>query len=165
MAIFLILLVQGCDGRYKRIDGTIAWVHWNTGSGKVVDVLEVSDPLKVIILSDEYAKDDEKVFWKHLVIKGADPSSFVLLHAEYSYSADKQSVYFQNRKIPGTQPGEFKPLDYNYGVSMKNVFYRTHTINGADPATFVISEFESSAVYGCYLVADFLGGCKEVYER
>jgi hypothetical protein len=163
-ALLLILMLCGCEIGYQKNEDSIEWVHWNEGTGKVVDVLDVSDPSKVKILNEYYAKDDLKVFWRQLDVKGADPSTFKVLHSEFSYASDKKAVYFQNKEIPNATPEDFTPTAHNYGVSKKHVFYQTHKIKGANPAVFIINEFEKSTVYGCYLAADFFA-CNKTYEH
>lgn len=162
--VLLVLILSGCEIGYQKDENSIEWVHWNEGAGKVVDVLDVSDPSKVIILNEYYAKDDLKVFWKQLEVKGADPSTFKVLHSEFSFASDKKSVYFQNKEIPSATPKGFTPTAHNYGFSKKNVFYRSHKIRGAKPAEFIIQEFEKSSAYGCYSVADFFS-CNKTYDH
>ena len=163
LSILLVFILSGCEVGYMKQNNSIAWVHRNEGTGKVANVLNVTNPVKIAIISKNYAIDDEKVFWKQMEIKYADPSSFTLLNSEYSFAEDDQSVYFQNRPIPGVSPGLFIPIAHSYGVSNNNVFYRTHIIVGAVPSEFIISDFEKSDVYGCYLAADFFD-CKKSYE-
>jgi len=162
--IFLLFVLSGCTVGYQRAGDNIAWVHINEGTGKVVDNLDVADANKVEVLSEEYAKDDVKAFWRQTAILGADAPTFKVLHLKYSYAADKNLVYFQNQVIPEAEPKSFEPKAYNFGSTKKDVFYRAHKIIGANPLTFTISEFKKSDVYSCYLSADFFE-CKKVYKH
>lgn len=162
LIFLLIFFISGCEVGYKKSSNSIAWVHWNEGTGRVAKIMDVRDPENVEILSHEYAKDSEKVFYQGILIEGADPASFKILNQ--TYSSDKRAVYFQQFIVEGAPPGTFKPINLNYGASKESVYFRHHLIHGAVPSSFTISAFEYSDVYGCYLLAHWKG-CTEAYVQ
>ena len=147
------MLITGCEVGYEKTSDSVNWVHWNEGAGKVVKRLDVVNPSDVEILSHEYAKGPLKVFYKGRLIQSATPRTFKILNK--SYSSDSDSVYFQQFKVQGANSANFRPINLEYGSTDKNVFYRHFLIKGATPSTFDVQSFESSSVYGCYLIAQW----------
>jgi len=91
---------------------------------------------------DRYGKDNKKVFMEDFEIKGADPSSFVLLDNynghSYGFSKDNNSVFNGTNKLQNADPSSFQLLNGDYGKDKNRVYYEEEEIVGADPGTFVI---------------------------
>tara|TARA_R110000850_G_scaffold104774_6_gene215469 strand:- start:226 stop:741 length:516 start_codon:yes stop_codon:yes gene_type:complete len=156
------LLIVGCEIGYRTDSNSVNWVHWNEGTGKVVQPLDVESPSAFKKLGEYYGVSGDQVFYKADLVEGADAKTFEVLSE--SYSKDKEFVFFQGRIVSDAQASDFRPIATNYGIDDKAVFYRSFRIVGADPLSFKIREFESSPVYSCYSVADFFG-CSEEYRR
>lgn len=89
-----------------------------------------------------YGKDNNKVFLGYDEIKGADPSTFVLLGTNYGlggeYSKDKNSVFFETSKLHDADVNSFELLNDFYGKDKTRVYYEKLEIKEADPKTFMI---------------------------
>lgn len=88
---------------------------------------------------------------------GADPESFENLDG--NWYIDKQHVWWLNALVKNADVKTFKPVikysfftgtkenkgtDFNYGKDLKNVFFQDSIIQGADPVTFEIIDFDGT---------------------
>ena len=55
----------------------------------------------------------------------------------FGFSRDNISVYYEDKKIPGSDPETFEILGENgYSKDKNNVYFENHIIDGADIKTF-----------------------------
>ena len=139
---------------------SVTWVHWNEGTGKVEQPLDLSSPSEFVQLGKTHGVAGQRVFYKAQRIEGADPVTFLVLSE--TYSKDSEQVFFQGKTISGADPSKFQPIEVNYGIDDLSVYFRRVKIVGAIPSLFEVVAFESSSVYPCYLSADWFG-CTEEY--
>lgn len=94
-------------------------------------------------LSEEYARDKERVYYKVIspgeflviVLPDADPASFDVL--AFNLARDRSHVWFYERIQPGADPSKVELVDG--GLVYKDhdsVHYGHEEIGGADPASF-----------------------------
>ncbi len=80
-------------------------------------------------------------------IQGIDNESFKVCKPNNNFGTDRNSAYFQGRKINHAISDGFVPLTdnaYGYAKDKKRVFLDTEVILKADPTTFEILEFPYS---------------------
>lgn len=85
-----------------------------------------------------YVADDALIAYYGKFLEGADPKTFVVLSGNY-YARDENQVYFNDRPVPGADPGSFEVLEKqeDYGRDREHVYYSGRMIREADPASFV----------------------------
>lgn len=71
---------------------------------------------------------------KGIVCPGIDVATFEVLQNDFS--KDKNTVYFDCKKINSVIPSSFEILSNEYSKDDKNVYYRTLIVKGANPKTF-----------------------------
>jgi len=158
----VLLLLVACEVGYQVKPDSVAWVHWNEGTGRTESLLDVSNSEEFEVLGDSFGKDSTHVFYKSQIIDGASPKSFQVLSS--TYSKDSAAVFFMTSIVEGASSITTKPIHTNYALDDERVFYRQFHIVGASPKTFSIPEFENSEAYACYSVAHWYG-CKEDYSQ
>ncbi|WMJ71947.1 DKNYY domain-containing protein [Cytophagaceae bacterium ABcell3] len=91
------------------------------------------------ISNDGYFIGDQHVYLNGILIKGADPKTFVHYGDTAYYSKDGKNVYGGTIKIPGADPSTFERIESkgsNYWRDKNQAYTRWHVIPGADGATF-----------------------------
>ena len=82
--------------------------------------------------------DKDKVFFLTNKIRGADPTTFVLIGK--GYTKDAYNVYYEENILPDALPASFKIVGGShylwYGKDQQSVFMNEMKIEGADPKTF-----------------------------
>ena len=94
-----------------------------------------------------WVTNDENFGSRDHWIEGIDLESFRVLRQNKCFAVDKNSAYFNGRKISNATPDGFIPLTDNaYGYAKDNyrVFFDNEVILKADPKTFEILEFPYS---------------------
>jgi hypothetical protein len=157
----MVSLLSGCEIGYRIDSNSVSWVHWNEGTGKVVQPLEQASPSDFRSLGKYHGIAGDLVYFKSMLIPAADAESFEVLSE--TYSKDAKNVYFQGRRVIGARSISFTPISLSYGIDESSVYFRSTRIKGAVPKEFDIPAFEASKAYSCYLVADIYG-CTEEYR-
>ena len=96
-----------------------------------------------------YAKDKNYVYYKGMILTGADTASFTIYPARFyqEFGHDNSHVYFHEQLIPGANPATFQVLKFQpyegcttgeYGKDDKAVYFQTKKVLGANPQTFTI---------------------------
>ena len=90
-----------------------------------------------------HAKDRRNVFFhagmgKPRLLRGADPSSFRWLGADYS--ADAKHVYLAGYLVEGADPATFRHHKGPYATDASRCFYRTKRLRNFEPGTFSVVE-------------------------
>lgn len=90
-------------------------------------------------LNDEYAKNEEHIFYHRDILKGADVDTFVVLGKHYA--KDKLSVYYGNEVIEGANPNTFVVYSEKKLFAMakddKHAYVATYQIKDINIDTFV----------------------------
>jgi hypothetical protein len=80
-------------------------------------------------------RDQHRVFFNDQIIPGADPKTFVQVHA-YTFK-DRGGVYTQGRKLAGLNPATVRASEFGtYLIDDQSVFKAGKALSGRDPATF-----------------------------
>ncbi|MBS7786186.1 DKNYY domain-containing protein [Flavobacterium sp. CYK-55] len=98
----------------------------------------------IICVNDDVVYDGKK-----FKDKTADAKSFVVYFPGTMsfYTKDKNSVYYDQVKIPGADPKTYKPLVLGFGKDDKNVYYETKLLQGVDAHSFKETG-EYSTIFG-----------------
>ena len=80
-------------------------------------------------------RDRQRVYFNDQAIPGADPKTFVQVHA-YTFK-DKHAVYTQGHKLVGLNPANVRASEFGtYLIDDQSVFKAGKALAGRDPATF-----------------------------
>ncbi len=91
------------------------------------------------VLSYDYAKDKNNVYYRGAIIENADPLTFESLDPYFAYySQDKQYVYYQGKVVKGADSATFEDLNLELSRDKNNVYYHDKIIENADTTTFEI---------------------------
>lgn len=100
----------GCATGYHKDDGRWTYVDNIPGLGKIAAYIERADQASFKRLKPPaYASDRHHVYWRAIVIEGADPASF--RHIKDFYSRDNRYVYWRSERVEGADPFSFKVVD------------------------------------------------------
>jgi hypothetical protein len=110
-----------------------------------------ADPVSFSVIADDkfYAKDSKHVFYMGKLVKDADPVTFTPikevgrgpLDVESSvYWKDKTNVYYNARKIEGSDVGTFQHIKSIYGKDRNHVYYGNTILPKANPEKFMFLE-------------------------
>ncbi len=95
-----------------------------------------------------YSKDNYNVYFKDVLVKGADPDTFEIL-SKTSYATDKKNCYFEGKKISGIDTKSIhsinkKEIDdnketiaYDYIADSKHIYFKGEQVLG-DPETYLV---------------------------
>jgi len=132
-----------CDpGSLRQLSSSASWqiddkcIYYE---GKLV---KGGDPnsLKVLDkMAEEYAEDNNHVYYMGKPIIGADVKTFSRL--KYDFSKDKNHVYFFGELVKGANPASFKLIldpgsDGSFERDDKHVYFQGKLIRGANPSSF-----------------------------
>ena len=118
---------MSCNSGYQKENGKWVWISYDTGAGKRVKKIDEHDFKSFKVLRNQnFAIDNNSVFYVGNIIKDADPISFKLLEeSDFSYSKDDMSVFLRCEKIIFANPNTFKLLDFPYSKDDKHIFSGT----------------------------------------
>lgn len=131
--------------------------YWHDGGGRAVSFMAPTEINKEKIETfnggciwnhekyrfdpcDRFAKDDRKVYYASLEIKGADPETFELIERgnRVNLSRDRNHVFYGASIIENADPETFKILSYRYEKDNARVYFGQWEIEGADSDSFLI---------------------------
>ena len=127
--VFMFCFFKGCSNSMKPIknsdsyflkgDKIIYSYHKSTfvlGKGEVIGAdLETFTPV-----SDEYAYDENSVYWNEFAIKGADKNSFKVFGK--NYSKDKKYIYYKQNQLLEADVNSFR-VGGKFEAEDKNNYY------------------------------------------
>lgn len=111
-----------------------------------VDYYQISDDMSGFqVLSSDYAKDSQRVFYKKNVVAGAVPDSFHFPDPNNpDYAADVAHVYYQGKALPQAMPDTFRLLgkrgEIVYSADAQRVYLNERVIEGAKTPDFRLFE-------------------------
>ncbi len=86
-----------------------------------------------------YGSDGTTVFFQGTSISDADPDTFKVLDWREEYSRDKNRAYWKTIAVSDS-PDSFQILGANYSKDNSQVYYCAKPIEGADPASFRLTD-------------------------
>ncbi len=92
-------------------------------------------PECIVFLDAKYSKDNELVYYKGQVIKGADAKTVVLVYD--GYAKDNNNVYYDGNLLVGADPKTFVSID-NYTKDINKVYYWGKEVKGIDATSFAV---------------------------
>ncbi len=103
--------------------------------------IQSSDVASFAIVGNDYSKDKAHVYYKSKVLKSVDPQTFSLIvdednREEFTYTKDKNQVFWENKPLIGASLASFKILGLGYATDGKLVFYHANIVKNADAASF-----------------------------
>lgn len=99
-------------------------------------------PLTVIDAAQQYAADNNYVYYQDVAIDGADPASF---KTKDVYAVDDHHVYYQGTVLDGADPDTFITFgnDSYYAKDAAHVYSAGKVVDGAAPSSFKIIDGSS----------------------
>lgn len=102
-----------------------------------------AEPATFALLTGNYSKDGDNVFYATTTLDGADPRTFNV-HASTRYGMDANSVFFFGKKILGADVASFelinndsRPYEYrDFAKDKAYVYYQGEVIDGLNPSVF-----------------------------
>ncbi len=124
-------------------DGKIYWTNWSDFEMELLDV----DLNSFDEITESYAKDSERVYWRANEILEADPISFEIIGGRYDkFSNDDDYVFYFGKVINGADPSTFRLINETsessdgklnlYSADQNNVYIGTEILSDADPESF-----------------------------
>lgn len=146
-AIFVWMALSKLSSGYEVSDGSVYWRHFNNVNWKVErrQVAE-ADPLTIATVSHSgglYGTDGTHVFCEGELIADAHSGTFVVLDWREHLSHDAYHVYWKTIRM-SSEPEHFEVLSRGYSKDSKQVYYASRVVEGADPATFVVTGTSTS---------------------
>lgn len=152
-------------------------VYWNSQFIGGCYVVAGADPNTYVLYgnSSAYARDKNHVFYitsktiNNPVIGGADPNTFSILPG-WGYSKDKNSVYFETKRVEGADQKSFKVIDgqaTDYGLDDRYVYCDGIKLENSDATTFTTIDAykakDKNNVYaGCQTAATNAGSFEKL---
>ncbi|MEX8194611.1 DKNYY domain-containing protein [Comamonas guangdongensis] len=90
--------------------------------------------LQVIPSNDLYASDGEHIYCDGKPLRGANPSRWRILNAEFS--GDDEAIYFLERKLPRADPPSWRHIHGAWSKDSKHVFHMNLIEKNAAPDSF-----------------------------
>jgi hypothetical protein len=94
-------------------------------------LLKGADPKTFIAFSDFQGMDDHAVYFSSKAFKDADRNSFVFL--DLNFSKDNNSVYSFREPIKGADAQSFQLLGNGYYMDKNHIYLFDETVEGANP--------------------------------
>jgi hypothetical protein len=158
----LLPTLFGCQGEPAFMQKDGVW-HYRTAT------ITGSDAASFKVLSDQYAKDRNRVYWgdsyregreyfmiRHdrvTVVKDADPASFRVM--EQDYARDATRMFYEGAQFAVKHVDSFQVLDYGFARDNQSGYYLRTPIAGSDGASFAVLDSryarDKSRVFYCTL--------------
>lgn len=108
--------------------------------GDPVYLIANADPATFELLSDNYSKDKNHIYFQEKPAKGIDVKTFEIL--DYFHVKDKNNIYIRSyngyKPVKGADLKSFELVTTRYTKDKNNVYYDGEIIIGADSPTFRI---------------------------
>ena len=129
--LLVIISFTSCDYKYKIRKNGVYYLTWNEGNGRVERLVKNADP-KTFKKIDRgyysyYGKDVKNVFYKGLIIPGADAKTFRLLNK--IYAVDYKRAYCDGDSITNSNSEGFEVIEGYYSKDLIDVYYATKPLN------------------------------------
>ena len=96
------------------------------------------------MISNGYAKDIKRVYFRTKIVEKVDPSSFKTLNenensmGETVYAKDKNGIYVNDKHLAEAEVATFKVLNEKYSMDKNGVYFRMKKVKNADPLSFKV---------------------------
>lgn len=121
--------------------GTVCYTYWTFSFGRLYDELPEVDPKSFKSVEDWLGRDNNHVYYKGQLVKGADPATlkakrFPLFrdHHDYYYAGTPIHV----ADVQGFQVVKWCVGDHFWGKDSQYVYYDSLRVASADPQTFKV---------------------------
>lgn len=122
------------------------WSRFASDKNKVYfegETIRNAEPATLALLTGNYSKDGDSVFYATTTLDGADPLTFNV-HASTRYGMDANSVFFFGKKIIGADTASFvlinndsRPYEYrDFAKDKTRVYYQGEVVEGLNPNVF-----------------------------
>ncbi len=143
-----VALMQSCnsEGEYVEHGGTICHSYWTFSFGTIYDTLPEVNPATFENIKDWAGKDDKHVYFKAVLIPGADPAT--VKAKKYPLLCDKRDYYYKGVPLHVNSVSNFEVVKWNeddfWAIDDRYAFYDSLRIEPKDIKSFKIQ---------CYNVA------------
>ncbi|RCU43833.1 hypothetical protein DU002_18305 [Corallincola holothuriorum] len=139
---------KGVSEQYYAKKGEVFFVRMGNFFQLGANKIEGADLESFTVLSEDYAKDSRRAYWKGEPIDDANPDSFSVIsmahisHQETYFAKDNEHVYSYGQLLVGANPANFSLINTIYAHDERNVFYFDQMIASfsADFKTFTGEE-------------------------
>ena len=137
--LLILLLAFGCKSPGYNIGSSgVTYVTRDPSGFTKSQEVKGADPSTFVVLEGAFAKDKAKVFYHGVELSGANPDTFKIIADEY-YSSDGQLV-FAGRSLISRDAKGFTLLDKGYSRDTEQVFYLSKKVPGAEATSFEVIE-------------------------
>ena len=121
------MFLVSCDTGYRKKNGDWVWITNDVNFGERSHWIEGIDQESFVVLGNEnFALDNNQVYFKGKRIKNATPKDFVCLTDDgYGYAKNNDYVFFDNEVILKADPKSFKIIEYPYSKDNHDVYCGT----------------------------------------
>lgn len=143
--LLTMLLATACNdgGKYEIRESKVYYTYWTWSFGPQNYELEDADSASFESIEDWVARDDQHVWFKQRLIKGADPASIEV--EDYPLLHDKHDYYYKGAALGVKDMATFRIEKCNddelWATDSRYIYFDSLRIEGSDPATFEYLEF------------------------
>ena len=164
LVIIVISFFYSCNSDYELREGKVYYVFYSTTQGGWNERLVENADYNTFSFYDSnkyiYGKDKNNIYFKEVVISGADPKTFKLI--ENGYAIDKKRAYYFKDSITNSSPKDFKVINGYYSKDFNDVYYTTSPMNVCSVENFDFVYKDNSEEASARWSTD---GCFYYYEN
>lgn len=137
--VFLALttILSSCGKGYEKVEGRWAWVL-RSEAGKHIREMDVDNESFEILDDENYAKDNESVYFEGVKIDFANPKTFEVLTE--GYSKDHKYVFLDNHIVVFANPLKFEIIEWPFAKDDRFIFNGTVPITSKNIDEFVVTK-------------------------
>jgi hypothetical protein len=98
-------------------------------------------PNEVNIISSNYIRINDTIFWTTNKIDAKADSIVILLDGFYAYAKDNNNVYMRNKIIKNADAKTFEMISFTFAKDKNHIFFCGDILKDADPHTFQILSY------------------------
>ncbi|WP_028544317.1 DKNYY domain-containing protein [Paenibacillus taiwanensis] len=148
---------------YVYENGTWNYVSYDESVGRRVNPINVSKDEFKILKYNDFARDNNRIYFKSTKIEGSDPDTFQIISKKgrYRYAKDKNNVYIYASddwsvyRVLKADPNSFEILEFPYSKDKNDAFCGSLPLYVDDVTKFEVIESTGSAIMSS--VDSFLG--------
>lgn len=119
---------------YGKDEEFVYFFTSSTDTRHAVRLKACKNPSSFSLLTFDYAKDDQHVYYDRAIVKSAIPQSFFVL--DNGYSRDEKHIFWRDQPVKA-KVSSFIELGEGYAADEKNIFYHG-TLLDVDRAKFTL---------------------------
>ena len=145
LTAFVMIALLGCGAgeRYEVQGDVVVFTYWTFSFGRINDTLPGADASSFKSVKDWLGHDNERVYFKEKLVKGADPASLEV--KKYPLFYDKKDYYYMGVALGVANTKSFEVVKWNdddmWAVDGRYAYYDSLKIEDVDIPTFKIQTY------------------------